>query len=429
MRLKSKKLRIVLESSDELLPDESTLVEVIDMDLSDLNEPANYLEEITNSSEEANIDINSLCEIEKVMEETVIAGQGIDPQSAEMTEIALESIMNRLGIKKTERLMPSLESFNNVNTRVISTKIAIEGINDLITRILTAIKEAINNSIKLIKDFYNSFLKKNKEVSDKLKSLLTKLKEDISDNNVSTEDMNESRKIEDKHLISAFNIKGKANSETIFTILDNQTKLHNTGMDYVKFLSDIDNVVKKMIDNQKGDLSSINKLANKFSSITKIDSSVIVKHEDNIDSFKFAPIIGGKSYTFHLERDESFGFSIKVTSDIEEPIEDTSIDKPTRKNAITMVELAFALVDNMNEKENEAKTIEKNNYELIKIVDSAIKKYRESNDSDTKDLIMDIQKLSKTAQVLTNFITVQLNRDNIYLAQVIFNYASTILYS
>ncbi len=98
-------------------------------------------------------------DIADVASEAVESGEGLDESAAEMASIAIESIRNRLGIRGESRLVPATESFGNVNTRVMSTRLIVENIGDTLKRIWAAIKAAAARIWDKIRSFFAGLFK------------------------------------------------------------------------------------------------------------------------------------------------------------------------------------------------------------------------------------------------------------------------------
>lgn len=144
-------------------------------------------------------------DIADVASEAVKSGEGLDESAAEMASISIESIRNRLGIRGESRLVPATESFGNVNTRVMSTRLIVENIGDTLKRIWAAIKAAAARIWEKIKSFlaglFNStsgLIKLINGLRDRTRKLPTdaKLKE---------------KKIKQASVAKAISVKGKAN--------------------------------------------------------------------------------------------------------------------------------------------------------------------------------------------------------------------------
>jgi hypothetical protein len=79
----------------------------------------------------------------------VETGEGISEDTAKAVEVAVEHFCKRLGYKK--KVMPALEGFTNATTRLDKTKVALENLNELNTRInkcLTIAQEGLWARIK-----------------------------------------------------------------------------------------------------------------------------------------------------------------------------------------------------------------------------------------------------------------------------------------
>jgi len=96
-------------------------------------------------------DVSTLSDIGDVMEESVENGEGLDEDTAEITQIAVESIYRRLGLRKAKP-MPSLESFSTKNTRVHATRIALEETRSQIGKIGSRLVEWIQRMIQHVVD-------------------------------------------------------------------------------------------------------------------------------------------------------------------------------------------------------------------------------------------------------------------------------------
>ena len=111
--------------------------------------------------------------------ENSIPGGGVEPLSARIAEMAVESIYNRLGINK--RAMPSLEDFNSTSSRIAATKLAVENIRETVQKAWKAIceffKKLYNSIVNFIKStlqklgFIDSYEKKAKKAKETLSTI------------------------------------------------------------------------------------------------------------------------------------------------------------------------------------------------------------------------------------------------------------------
>jgi len=114
---------------------------------SEVAETADDIEEATDASE-------TLSKVQDVAEASVAQGEGLSQSAADMTTVIVESICNRLNIPSTN-LIPATEAFGSTNTRLNSTKLALENIKDTIKKIW----EGIKRGAKIVFDGITKFFK------------------------------------------------------------------------------------------------------------------------------------------------------------------------------------------------------------------------------------------------------------------------------
>lgn len=106
--------------------------------------------------------LNKIVEGQDVLAKTsdVLAqneAEGVDPTTAQMASVAVESICQKLGISNS-RVMPSLESFESNHTRASATSIAQEGIGQVLNAIYDGIIKAIKYVIAKFSEFMRAYL-------------------------------------------------------------------------------------------------------------------------------------------------------------------------------------------------------------------------------------------------------------------------------
>lgn len=165
-------------------------------------------------------DADTLSNYADAMEEKIEQGEGISEDAAEIAEIAIESIYNRLGIKHEGKVLPSMESFGSTNTRLAATKISLEGINDKLASIWKAIKNALIEMWKKVKEFFMKFF----DNTDRVIKVAKKYKEEVK--KLSKAEMKD-KELDNKSLANSFSVNGKADLATCVQILDNHTTMAN----------------------------------------------------------------------------------------------------------------------------------------------------------------------------------------------------------
>lgn len=148
----------------------------VEADVAELTEKAGDVEDLVTAVEEAEQDAATLDRMAGVMEESADKGEGLDETAAEIAEVAVEAICNRLGIRTHGRAMPALESFGSRGSRVSATRISVEGIKEWITTTWEAIKKAFKDMWNRIKEFFAKFF----EANERLKNAATQMKANLS---------------------------------------------------------------------------------------------------------------------------------------------------------------------------------------------------------------------------------------------------------
>lgn len=122
--------------------------------------------------EEAVQDGEKLEDIAEVASEAAEEGEGLDEAGAEMAEIALEHIRNKLGFDRVTRIVPARESFGQTSTRKASTLLVVESAMDTLKQVWAAIKAQAARIWDMIRGFiaklFNSLSGLGKLVDDLL---------------------------------------------------------------------------------------------------------------------------------------------------------------------------------------------------------------------------------------------------------------------
>jgi hypothetical protein len=157
--------------------DDSTLVDEVipaaDSAETSLLETAEAGAEVTGTLddiESAQADGDSLGAIAETMEATEETG-GLDPVAAEVAEVAVESICNRLGVTRRKY---ALESFSSKDKRVAATRYAVEEIKDVLKRIWDAIVAAFGKVKEFLKNFFKALFDSNEKLAQRADALVNK---------------------------------------------------------------------------------------------------------------------------------------------------------------------------------------------------------------------------------------------------------------
>lgn len=155
------------------VPEEPLAVDSLETDILEVNEDAGEIDDLNASIEEAVEDVDTLEDIASVMDESTENG-GMDQTTARVAEIAVESIYKRLGVQK--KTMPAMESFGGKGTRVGATKIAVEGVTDVIKAVWEKIAAAGKKVWGWITSFLDTIINTAGKLKDRAVALAEKVK-------------------------------------------------------------------------------------------------------------------------------------------------------------------------------------------------------------------------------------------------------------
>lgn len=210
--MKRKKLIVALEEVTEISAKPLTrpLIEPLldtESDAEQMEETAREISDLRASVEEASQEIESLGLLKDTMEESIERDEGLSEQAAEIAEIAIESLCNRLGVDVTKLAMPATESFGKISTR----KLATEAVMDSVKNALKAIFDAIVKVVRYVGELIAKFVKSLSLNTEKLEKNVTVLKNAI--NNVKTEPRESN--VESRETVNAFLLPGNNTEITV----------------------------------------------------------------------------------------------------------------------------------------------------------------------------------------------------------------------
>ena len=119
----------------------------------ELEESADSGLEISEALEEAAEELETIDRVGDVLDSSLQDdGEGINETSAEIAEVTMEAICNRLGMKYT-RLLPATEAFGSKSSRRVATEGALSSIKETGLKILNWFIKAYQSLIDNIKVF------------------------------------------------------------------------------------------------------------------------------------------------------------------------------------------------------------------------------------------------------------------------------------
>lgn len=193
----------------ETVADDSAAVQA---DADDVGVTVAQVEDAVQAGEE-------LQDVADVVSEAVESGEGLDESAAEVASIAIESIRNRIGIRGESRLVPATESFGNTNTRMVSTKLIIEGIGDTLKRIWAAIKAAAARIWEKIKSFLAGLFKSTEGLIKLINGLRERARQVPSGAKL------KEKTIEHAGIARGISVNGKADFDSFKKVYDNTEAL------------------------------------------------------------------------------------------------------------------------------------------------------------------------------------------------------------
>lgn len=197
-------------------------------------------------------DAETLEKVQEVVQGTVDSGQGMDETTAQVAQVVVESICNRLGVVNSSKLMPATESFGSSNTRLAATKVALESaFMDTIKRIWEAIRKFVKSTWEKIKMFFARFFENTEKVAKAAEAMQVKARE------ISGKTAKET-KFENRGLYSLF---GFENKMAIKAISDNHLGLTKGTVEFLKKGKELVGTIVKSIESQSIDTEELTKKA------------------------------------------------------------------------------------------------------------------------------------------------------------------------
>lgn len=227
-----------LENLDEVVPGDTELVPAtaaeVEAVTGDVNNQEQDIEQLAVSVEEAEADETALTDVADNMQESVDSGEGMSEEHADMAEIAVESICQRLGFSREVHgsVLPSMESFKSKGSRLSATKIALESVMDRLKTAGKGIVEWLKQLWEKVKSFVSGLLNHRGMLDKHLKSL----KEQASKLEAGLKKKEEKLKI---GAAGSLSVDGKADATTAATVLSETTQLLDNSVFAIAKMSDI----------------------------------------------------------------------------------------------------------------------------------------------------------------------------------------------
>lgn len=316
------------------------------------------------------------------LQESVDAGTGISEDAAAATEIAVESIMKRMGVHGYGKvIVASTESFGGSNTRLYSTKASLEGVWDTIKEFWKKFKEQVTRLFAQIKDFFAKFF----DNAEKTKKAAEALKADVRE--IGTK---KAKETELKSSVSkAFSEKGKADASTASKILGNHSTLLDNSLAAFGAFEQVMNKIASLklnsadVTTRNGTTEALVKFADNAGILKGLGTDVPEKDAVKEDSssktktsVKYAgPLVGNRVVAQEVvESTDADDGTVKLSLGLKE-----SSSKPAEKAAVlnegemnTLLAEVIKLCDKVIAYKKEQSKIDKISKDLSKAADSIV---------------------------------------------------------
>ena len=346
MSFRNKGLVLAMEELEEVLPAEP--VEMVpetqaqvETAAGELEEHVDGVEEVVEATGDAEADATALTDVHDIMEESVEKGEGLDETSAEIAEVAVESICARLGIRTQRKAMPAMESFGNKSSRLTATKIAMESVMDKVKQVWTAILNAIKMVWEKIKGFFAGLLKHRGLLLKHLESLQKRV-----------ETLTAEHKAGDAKLTGgiakAFSIDGKADYATATAIVETAGKL----MGVIGACSGVAarQAASMLKASVEGDASEVSLVETFYKDVAKSVATLGSAGEGKDGAKHFGNLVGGRTIAV-LEKTEGdkFLFNLSLVDGGKDAAKEIEVLDKTKM--LELIKKAIVLVKDLQQAE------------------------------------------------------------------------------
>ena len=433
MKYRNKGLVLALEGDEEddviveTPASEEDLVEAtaeVEAGAADVQDESVEIQDLDGAMNDASEGVDELEQIQDVMEESVESGEGVSETAAEIAEIAVESIRRRLGIKRNKTAFPAMESFVGRNSRLASTKIAVEAINIDINGIWKSIQKAFHDLMERLVAFLKTLFSQTASSIKAAEALKAKVA-GLDDSSVSE------KELESRDIATAFYSGVRTDGETLAAILENHLKLTKaaveSGRDIVAGAKDLGEGIKSLSLDETKLKSIVDSMTDGFDSITNKD---LQKKFFSYTKSYVGPLVGGNGFAVETMIDEHVGFKFAFI-----PLESKQHDTnkvPTlsladiTKTCDTVIELAKA-TDDFKKNEGVLKDVGKN---IDVIIGSVIKVAELVNEGEgdkakeTKDTIAHAKKMVDGLKSAISTVSAKIPASNVQACKAALRYAS-----
>lgn len=214
--------------AEELVPAAAVEVEAGAAEISsDMAE----VDELNATTADAEGEVEALTDVQDLMQESVDSGEGMNEQTAEMAEIAVERIRDKLGFARGTSNIPGIESFGNKGSRLASTKLALESVTDTLKNAGKGILAFLKQIWEKLKSFAAGLIKSRAALASNLASAQKRATE-LKGSKKKSETLKSGA-------AKALSVDGKADESTAATVLADSAKLVEVSMTISNLLNNV----------------------------------------------------------------------------------------------------------------------------------------------------------------------------------------------
>ena len=193
-------------ASQSEVKEKELAADTLETDMIETTEAGDLVSDTSDQIEAAAADAEQLEDIADKMEDSLDNG-GMDETSAEIAEVAVESIMRRqLGdFYKKQRFMPATEGFGMKQSRLKATQIAMEDVKSSARKIWDTIVEAAKRALAFVKDFFAKLFNNFDKLGKRADSIIEQAKSYSGP----------AVKFKNDAMFRSLNVEGKLSAETL----------------------------------------------------------------------------------------------------------------------------------------------------------------------------------------------------------------------
>ena len=426
-------------------------------DANELNELAEPIAEDTESIETAVEADSELTEIAEVAADAVESGEGLSEDAAAIATVAIEKIHNRLYGRRDmgQKIVPSLESFGQTNTRLYSTKLILEGIGEFLEKIWRGIKAMAARIWDRVVQFLAKIFGSTKALDKHLQNLRNRVR-----------DLSPSAKLSEKNLKSeklarsiGF-LKDEPGVETYQKLVKNANALVKVGNDIAKARIELSAKLQSSFaaNYEKGyDEAALSSLTSATGSVNKGIVDIVVaaipagskdgitisdlelpkkeaKDKKDSDVTFYGPFTGGEVLLVEKEEDKDLGevniyFSFRSVRGKDQAKKAKALD---RSEMIKVLDIAQTSLDAINDFKAVEKSLGSVNKEIQDLSDKILagikKSVKEAGGKNQNNRAM--SQLKRNAEEATKTVSIIGERASIILVTTVqagLNYVSASL--